>query len=179
MSQQLESALVVLVPESEALVKPLRERCDPSAALGVPAHITILYPFKPPDEVSPDVTSALEGLFGMFFPFAFSLTELRTFPDVLYLAPEPSEPFVALIKAVSALFPETPPYRGDFTDIIPHLTVAHYEDDEQLTCLTSEIESAIRSRPPVQAIVSEVTLMDNAHGLWQVRAVFHLGDGSR
>lgn len=41
----LESALVVLVPEAEALVKSFRDRHDPSAAAGVPAHITLLYPF--------------------------------------------------------------------------------------------------------------------------------------
>jgi hypothetical protein len=176
MSQQLESALVVLVPESEALVKPLRERCDPSAALGVPAHITILYPFKPPYEITPVVRSALQVLFRRFLPFAFSLPKLRAFPGVLYLAPTPSDPFVALTKAVSDAFPETLPYRGEFTDIIPHLTVAHFEDDEQLKCLTAEIESAMRSHPPIQATATEVTLLDNAHGLWQVRAVFHLGD---
>jgi hypothetical protein len=35
-----ESALVV--PEAEPLVKPFRDRYDPSAAAGVPAHITLL-----------------------------------------------------------------------------------------------------------------------------------------
>jgi hypothetical protein len=29
-----------LVPEAESLVKPFRERYDPSAAVGVPAHIS-------------------------------------------------------------------------------------------------------------------------------------------
>jgi 2'-5' RNA ligase len=177
MSQQLESALVVLVPESEAVVQPLRERCDPSAALGVPAHITILYPFKPPHEVTPAVTSALQRLFRRVPPFAFSLRALRTFPGVLYLAPTPGDPFVALTRAVSDAFPETLPYRGEFAEIIPHLTVAHYQDDEQLACLRAEIESAMRSRPPIQATATEVTLLDNAHGLWQVRARFRLGDG--
>ena len=55
----IESALVVLVPEAEALVKPFRDRYDPSAAVGVPAHITLLYPFKPPDEVDGAVLDKL------------------------------------------------------------------------------------------------------------------------
>ena len=50
----IESGLVVLVPQAEALVKPFRDRYDPSAATGVPAHITLLYPFKPPDEIDID-----------------------------------------------------------------------------------------------------------------------------
>ena len=42
-----ESALVVLVPEAEAIVGRLRQRYDPSAAVGMPAHITLNYPFLP------------------------------------------------------------------------------------------------------------------------------------
>ena len=38
-------ALVVLVPEAEASVGRLRQRYDPSAAVGMPAHITLNYPF--------------------------------------------------------------------------------------------------------------------------------------
>jgi hypothetical protein len=49
----IESALVVLVPEAEVLVKPFRDRFDPLAAAGVPAHITLLYPFKHPDGLPP------------------------------------------------------------------------------------------------------------------------------
>ena len=48
----IESALVVVVPEAEQLVGPFREKYDPSAAAGMPPHITLLYPFKPPDAVS-------------------------------------------------------------------------------------------------------------------------------
>src|ERR1051325_8060387 len=50
-----ESALVVLVPEAEVFAKPFRDQYDPSAAAGMPAHITLLYPFKAPDEVD-DIT---------------------------------------------------------------------------------------------------------------------------
>ena len=48
---EIESALIIAVPEAEPLVKALRERFDWSAAQGVPAHITILYPFIPPEKL--------------------------------------------------------------------------------------------------------------------------------
>jgi hypothetical protein len=54
-----ESALVVLVPEAEPLVGPFRERYDPSASAGMPAHITINYPFLP---MEPNWYVALERL---------------------------------------------------------------------------------------------------------------------
>jgi len=93
-----ETALVVLVPEAEFLVKPFRDRFDPSAALGVPAHITLLYPFKPPDEIDEVLLAQLRDGFARFAPIAFALQSIRRFPGVLYLAPDPAEPFRALIR---------------------------------------------------------------------------------
>ena len=175
MSQQPESALVVLVPESEVWVDPIRERYDRSAALGVPAHITVLYPFKPPHEITTTVISTLQGLFRRFATFSYALSKLQTFPDVLYLAPEPSAPFVALTQAVADVFPQTPPYGGAFTEIIPHMTIAHHEGGEQLADLVDEIQTTIQSYAAIQANATAVTLLDNAQGLWQVRTRFGLG----
>ena len=86
-----QSALIIAVPEAEPLVKSLRERFDPSAAVGVPAHITILYPFKPPPEITSAVQAELRQFFAQFAAFEFTLAELRRFPEVLYLAPSPAD----------------------------------------------------------------------------------------
>ena len=48
----LPSALLVEVPEAEPLVRQWRMDLDPHAALGVPAHITVLFPFAPPPLIS-------------------------------------------------------------------------------------------------------------------------------
>jgi 2'-5' RNA ligase len=77
-----ESALVAVVPEAEFLAKPFHERYDPSAALGVPAHITLLYPFKPPDQIDAAMLAQLSGSFARFAPIAFELQSIRRFPDV-------------------------------------------------------------------------------------------------
>jgi hypothetical protein len=55
----IESGLVVLAPEAEFLVGPFRAKYDPSAAAGMPAHITLLYPFKQPDEIGEAVIEKL------------------------------------------------------------------------------------------------------------------------
>ena len=96
----MESALVVLVPEAEHVVAPICDRYDPSAALGMPAHITLLYPFIPPDAIDPTVTDGVADCIRRFPAFDFSLTEMRRFPGVLYLAPAPAEPFRALTLAI-------------------------------------------------------------------------------
>ena len=58
-----ESAVIVPVQVPVA-VNRLRDRMDPSAAQGVPAHVTLLYPFMPPEELKEDVRRRVEGLRG-------------------------------------------------------------------------------------------------------------------
>ena len=171
-----ESALAVLVPEAEALVQPFRLRHDPSAAVGMPAHITVNYPFL---QVTPDdsvVIDALRELFQAQRRFRISLASLERFPAVLYLAPEPAQPLSALIDAVAQRFPEAPPYGGAFEQVIPHLTVAHVEAPAQLDQIATEFAAAARGQLPIIAPVDKVWLMDDREGRWQQRTSFALSD---
>jgi 2'-5' RNA ligase len=171
-----ESALVVLVPEAEAVVKPFRDRCDPSAAAGMPAHITLLYPFKAPDEVDDIVLGKLRDCFARPEPFQFAVGRIQRFSiEVLYLAPEPDDPFRQLTLSIWQLFPETPPYGGKWPGIIPHLSLAQLASEQQLTTLEDDFAKASRGKLPIRALASEITLMDNRSGRWMVRAVFSLG----
>jgi 2'-5' RNA ligase len=172
---QARSALVVLVPEAEGLVKPFRDRFDPSAARGVPAHVTILFPFKPPGELTPAIGEVLTGLFASAPRFSVSLARLGRFPDALYVAPEPAEPFHRLTRLVVERFPEHPPYEGEFAVNIPHLTIAQLPEPDHLDDITVDFQRAARGHLPIRASVTEVTLMENTTGLWQVRSRFGLG----
>ena len=171
-----ESALVVLVPEAEAVAKPFRDRYDPSAAAGVPAHITLLHPFKAPDEIDDLILGELRDCFADLEPIPFSLGAIRRFPGgVLYLAPEPDEPFRQLTLSIWKRFPETPPYGGKWPDIIPHLSVAQLANEAQLTAIEEDFSRASQSKLPIPAIASEVALMESRSGRWKVRVVFDLG----
>lgn len=79
----VKSALAVLVPEAEVLVKPFRDKYDPSATDRYPAHVTVLYPFKPPDKLTKTDFDNLSRYFALFKPFHFSLVATRRFPGVL------------------------------------------------------------------------------------------------
>lgn len=171
-----ESALVVLVPEAEVVAKPFRDRYDPSAAAGVPAHITLLYPFKAPDEIHGLILGELRDCFARFEPIPFSLHAIRRFPGgVLYLAPEPDEPFRQLTLSIWKQFPETPPYRGKWPDIMPHLSVAQLANEAQLTAIEEDFSRASQGDLPIPAIASEVALMESRSGRWNVRVMFGLG----
>jgi 2'-5' RNA ligase len=175
--QQMASALVVLVPEAEALVSGFRAKYDPSAAVGMPAHITLLFPFLQPDEIDRSVQDKLCACFARFPRFHFSLTTIRRFqPGVLYLAPEPDAPFREITRAIWDRYPETPPYSGKYADTVPHLTVAQVDCREQLDPVAEAFELAGEGKLPIHATTAEVVLMDNRSGRWQVRIRFALAN---
>jgi 2'-5' RNA ligase len=167
-----ETALVVLVPEAEALVSPWRQLHDPSCAVGVPAHITLLYPFRPPERLDKTLHNQLAELFGQVDAFDFRLSRLATFPGVLYLAPEPAEPYVALIRALTARFPDTPPYGGAYAEIVPHLTVAQSKDTATLTA----VATALADFTPIEAGASQATLLaQGVDGIWRTLDQYAFG----
>jgi 2'-5' RNA ligase len=171
----IESALVILVPEAEDTVRPFRDLYDPSAADSCPAHVTLLYPFKAPADISEADLRRLDGLFAAFAPFRFCLSDLGRFPGVLYLAPVPSEPFRALTSAIEKEFPETPLYGGAYPDIVPHLSVANLPGDEpRLDRIAADFSRGFAESSPISATASEVVLLDTRDGRWKVRATFRL-----
>src|SRR5512140_2866235 len=103
----IESALVASIPEAEALVASFRKRYDPAAAVGVPAHVTILYPFKSPTQLTTELISRLESIFLQFPSFTVAFPEVKQFPDTLYLMPAPAKPFRQLTERLVEHFPET------------------------------------------------------------------------
>jgi hypothetical protein len=68
-----QSALLLPVPAAEAAVGAHRARLDASARDGVPAHLTVLYPFLPPALIGDAVLASLRRLFAGFPAFPFTL----------------------------------------------------------------------------------------------------------
>ena len=172
-----ESCLVVLVPEAEALVKPCRDKHDPSAAAGMPAHVTLLYPFLAPNRITAAVLDELRFCLTRFPAFGFTFGDIGRFPGVFYLAPEPDDPFRALTMAIWNRYPETPPYGGRHADIIPHLSVAQLDDEGQLDLVAEAFRQEAAGQLPIRGRASEVALMENVTGSWQTHSTFFLGGG--
>ena len=165
-----ETALVIVVPEAELLVSDWRAQYDWSAQRGVPAHITLLYPFAPTEKIDDDLLRRLRELFGSQAPITFELPPVARFPEVAWLAPEPSEPFNALIDLIAARFPEFPPYGGVHDEVIPHLTVA-----EGGTELQDRVEAALTKHLPIPATVNDAAfLLEGNDGYWHTAHRFPL-----
>lgn len=164
------TGLIVRIPEAEPAVSAWRERFDTSARAGVPAHVTVVFPFLDGSRVQGHVHRALAEVLGGHHAFDVRFARCERFPGVLYLAPEPDAPLRRLTEAVVERWPEAPPYGGVFTEVIPHLTVADGQDDTVLT----EIETALHTELPFTARVSSVDLMVHDGVKWQLQATFDL-----
>ncbi len=160
------TAFVIAVPEAEPLVATLRSRFDPSAATGVPAHITVLHPFMPPAQATPEVLARAEDALRGHEPFHFQLARVERFAGVLYLAPQPAAPFVPLTEALVRAFPAFPPFGGVHERIMPHLTVAQ-GDEPTLQQADAELHAALRTLGPVAALCHALCLLQNAGGGWR------------
>jgi 2'-5' RNA ligase len=149
-------------------------RYDESARLGVPAHITVLFPFMEPAAVSGAVLAALAQLFSSRQPFRFRLGSVGRFPATSYLEPRPAEPFIALTEALVHAYPAFPPFAGEFPSIVPHLTVAH-GDEAQAEAASRAVSAALATRGPVESACRSVVLMENSSGRWRRMHEFSLG----
>jgi 2'-5' RNA ligase len=169
----LESGIILPVPEAEPIVGELRRHHDPQTRFGVPAHITLLYPFAHPAKVG-DYVAALRELFGSIHAFDFSLVEVRRFPVAAYLHPEPSAEFSRLTETLARQWPEFPPYGGAFSTVIPHLTVA----DRVTSNTLDSVSATLATRLPIACRATEAWLMcSEENGFWSKREVFRLNDG--
>jgi len=169
-----ETALICRVPEAERHIARYRDRYDPSARRNVPAHVTILYPFMPPEQVDAGVLQELRTIAASVRCFEYRLAETRRFPVSLYLAPQPEDSFAALTAGVFRAFPDYPPFAGKFTTVVPHVTVAH-ADEAQLCEIEVELRIALASGSPIRARCSEMVLIENSRGHWEELQRFPLG----
>jgi hypothetical protein len=122
--------------------------------------VTVLFPFQYGAAVEEE---ELARLFRAFRAFDFILDRIERFDEgVVWLHPEPSQPFADLTAAVWRRWPDYLPYEGVFDVVIPHLTVSE-------TPIEFDIDL------PISARAREVTLIEeSAAGRWATRRTFQL-----
>lgn len=169
-----QSALIVAVPQAEPVVGSFRAELDSGAVLGVPAHITILYPFMPPEALTTDAVQELEELFVGVAPFDVVLSSIGWFDDqVVVILPEPAGPLSDLTQHCVRRWPAWPPYGGIHEEVVPHLTIGDHGNRAALTVAAETVGAAL----PIQVQVSEVQLFTGrmTPGSWRWRRSFPLG----
>ena len=93
--------------------------------------------------------------------------------EVIWLAPDPSEPFRALTSAAWQTFPSFPPYAGRYADVVPHVTIGMNQPADALAKAGRAVQPAL----PVSARVDAVTVMQGSlePASWQIVGEFPLG----
>ena len=160
-----QSALIVPV-ELPAELDRLRDGLDPSAAAGVPAHVTLVYPFIPPDGLGEGDLTPVAEIARAVAAFSFTLGRVQRWPDVVCLLPDPSEPFSRLIVALATAFPAYPPYGAAHAvaDVVPHVTIAQSARSQDLDAAAAGVPDFL----PVYAKCDEIRLIANHPGqLWR------------
>ena len=171
-----QTAVIVPVTAAEAAVSRLRLRYDRSAPFGVPAHVTIVFPFVPVDRLDQADLADLAGIFADEASFEVTLTRFGQFPgrpgdpETLWLAPEPSDPFRRLTGKVADRWPEAPPYGGIFDDVIPHLTVT----ETAPAPVIEQSEKAVRAALPISAWIRKGSLLVFDGLVWREQAALPL-----
>lgn len=165
-SEKGQSAVVVPVPAAEPLVATWRERFDSSAAQGMPAHITALYPFLAEERLTGAVVGRLCDLCAAVPVLEVDFRRTARFPHVLYLDPEPASGLWELTASIAERWPETPPYGGMFDEVIPHLTVAHSANVDVL----DDVAAAVLRRLPLRTRLAEARLCVFDGERWRARA---------
>jgi 2'-5' RNA ligase len=161
-----QSALLVPVPEAEAVVGRWRALHDPSAQRGVPAHVTLIVPWVAPEQIKQEHLDELSELLADQEPFEYSLEKVNWFGErVLWLGPVPSAPFKHLTALLASHF-DTPPGQGEFAEVVPHLTVGLAGC--AVGCTLSEAADALLPELPVRCRAAEVHVMCGDGISWEL-----------
>ena len=154
----LETAVVIVLDDARPQLEPVRAEFHAgSVAMGIPLHVTLLYPFAPPGEVD---EGALADLFGGFERYGLTLTGLATWPQVVYAVPEPRERLLAMMRALFEKYPAYPPYAGEIAEPEPHATLSELEADDSLDEVTAGIRARTESLFPLTCDVRDVALLE-------------------
>lgn len=158
-----DTALIVPV-HLPAPLEAVRRRAIPDARLGLPAHVTLLYPFAPLDVLDDDLRALLAGVMGGVSAFEFALRGQGRWPEVMFATVEPDLPFRSLHDRLSAAFPSYPIYGGRF-DFVPHVTIA-----EGPLAAGSEIaDDAAWTALPVRRMARSAELIVRDGDRWHAR----------
>ena len=144
----------------------LRRRHLGSAAAGVPPHVTLLYPFIEPEGLTAEGRAKLADIAARHPAFDYRLARRAEWPDAIYVAVDPVEPFVRLQGDLQAAFPDWPIYGADSDfEFEPHITIA---DREGLLARDVREDSAWGAFPsPARAEAIDV-IATRPNGRWRL-----------
>ena len=160
------TALIVPLLPLQTLLQPFLLEHIRSPAAQVPPHITLHVPFLPLISITSKVLDDIGQLCAVISPFAVRLATFKRFPlaGVVYLQPEPTEPFLELSRAIQRRYPEAPP---DFPDPVMHLTLAYGYAATELDNIEHLFTQLYSQHLPLEAEATTVSLYVKQDNIWR------------
>ena len=166
----LRSALIVQIQLPTRLAA-IRARDGKATSPGLPAHVTILFPFIPLGDLDASIGAALTKLAAAREPFWARFAQAQRQELMVWLLPAQPEPFLELTAAVVGQWPMYRPYEGAFDSVIPHLTLVDSGTDEIEGATLEALE-----RGSFEVLVDELQLIgETGSGGWREVDRFRLG----
>lgn len=165
------TGLVVPVPAAEDLLTSMGRRHPEAARGGVPAHVTVLFPFLRPEKIDDGVLRTLRELFEQHPPMPVRFTECLRRTEFVYLHPEPVDGLRRLLDHARREWPDVLPYEGAFGEVEPHLTVSIRTTEET----AEQIHAESGRELPIDAELREGWLISSHDEQWSVLERFPLG----
>ncbi len=168
-----QTGVVIPVPEAEPLLRSVAQRFPGAAREGVPAHLSVLYPFLSDEVVDDAVVGALSEVFAAQHRIAVTFAESRREGDFVALRPDPIDDLRELTARVRRRWPEVVPYEGAYGEVEPHLTVAMRAGEQAAAVVAREV---VPESLPIPAELGEACLVA-FDGRWNLRRRFVFGEG--
>lgn len=157
MPNQGQTALLVPVPVADPLLAAAARSNPAAVRAGVPAHVSLAYPFVTLEEV-PEARSWLRDFAELQPHVTLDLTEARQGPGWVYL---PAAQMAPLVAATRARWPRLVPYDGRFGENPePHVTLAMGVTQEQ----GAEIAARCQAALPLTAVADQIWLVRYDNG---------------
>lgn len=173
-----DTALIVEVPEAEPIVADLRDRHD-VAGDGVPAHVTVIYPFVPRAELDRSIHARLRAHFATIDAFDYQFAHVAHFEHRnVHLEPAPRERFSALTAGVVKVWPDFPPYGGIHEVVIPHLTIGDLLERTEAVELIQIVRGRLARSGPINGRARDVSLLTFEGDRWSTAAHYPLREAS-
>jgi hypothetical protein len=167
------TGLVIPVPAAEALLASVRARYPGTVRDGVPAHVSLLYPFVVGAELDERVITALNELFVGQVSIPVDFMECYRRGGFVALRPDPGDDLKELMSKTRRRWPDVVPYEGVYGDVEPHLTIATRCSEET----AGRIEQEVTADLPICAELREAWLLA-FEGQWISRGRFEFGDSA-
>jgi 2'-5' RNA ligase superfamily len=151
----VQTSLIIPVPDAEGSVREWRTKFDPSAALGVAAHITVAAPFLPANRVTPEILQRLSVIADAHTALTIALDRVAQLPGAVALLPVQDHPLRLLTTAIVEAWPGLGDELRSGRGRPYHLTAACVED----RAVFDEIEKAVRPSLPIRTHLHRLQLL--------------------